>query len=117
MSDSRDEAALEEVVECIINFGCYPQPRRVGTFITSGSNKPKQFDLYDFLCDKGTPEFSDLLEYFILSMNDWSRAGPFEGQRSRWLHRVETMLTAHLKDSGIVQDRAAVLRAEEKESA
>lgn len=121
------EAALEEVVETIMDFGQWPQPRKVGLFITSGSTKPKEFDLYDFLDGehevtlrgyKYTPrrmDHSDLLEYFILSMADHNTAGEFQLSRSRWEKKVTAMLNDHLKDSTIVAKVAAKLEQEDRE--
>ncbi len=107
------EPALEEVVEIIMNFGQWPQPRRVGTFITTGSNAPKLLDLYDCLADR--IDYSELLEYFILSLNDRGIIGPFSDSRARWEKRVEKMLVDHLTGSELVADHAAKLMRDERE--
>jgi hypothetical protein len=103
---------MDEAVEVIMNFGQYPQPR---SYKDKGPAKPKEFDLYDFLEEKGRPEYSDLLEYFILSMNDHGRAGACEDQRRRWGEKIEAMLRAELKDSDIVETLAKQAMEEDME--
>lgn len=106
------ESALESVVETILFFGEYPQPRRVGTFITTGSRRPKQFDLYEFLEDK--IELCELLEFFICSLNDQTNYGAFSDLRSRWEKRIEKMLVEHLTGHAIVMDKALEMALEEQ---
>lgn len=110
------EGALEMVIETILNFGQYPQPRRVGTFITTGSSKPKEFDLYEFLegQDRGI-EFADLLEYFIFSMGDNSGSGKFFDLRDSWEKRLTKILNDHLRDSELVRGVAEKAAIEERE--
>lgn len=98
------ENALESIVETIMNFGVYPQPRKVGLFLTSGSRRPTEFDLYDFLYSR--IEYCELLEYFIISMNDQTNYGGFADQRNKWDKKVTAMLTEHLKDSDMVRELA-----------
>jgi hypothetical protein len=113
-----EEQALEEVLECILNFGQWPQPRRVGALFSSGGNGPKQFDLYDFLAERsGLIEFSELLEFFCLALNDHSRIGVFEDSRSRWEGKITKALTEHLAGHPIVIGQAQKLKTEAQVSA
>lgn len=108
------ENAVEHVVETILNFGVYPQPRRVGLFITTGSNRRTEFDLYDDLSDEKFICHADLLEFFILAMNDQSSYGAFSNQRSSWEKRLNKYLTAKLIDSDMVREKAQEYAEEEQ---
>jgi hypothetical protein len=101
------DSALEHVVEIICNFGQYPQPERKHgiEWMKPMPLKPmslRKFDLYEELMDGKFIGREDLLEYFILSMNDYSRSGSFEGQRSSW----EKRLVKFLKESDDVNSIA-----------
>lgn len=111
------ENALESVVETIMNFGEYPQPRRVGLFITTGSPRRKQYDLYEELQDEKFIEHADLLEFFICAMNDYSTCGAFSDLRGRWEKRLTEHLLDKLADSEIVRDKALEYAEEERETA
>ena len=111
------EGALQSVVETILAYGEFPAPRRVGMFMTTGSTRRKQFDLYEELQDEKFIEHADLLEFFILAMNDASTCGWFSTLRSRWEKRLTEMLLDKLADSEIVRDKAEQLAEEAKEEA
>lgn len=111
------EGALEHVVETIMNFGVYPQPRCVGLFMTTGSNRRTEFDLYDDLIDEKFIEHADLLEFFILSMNDAGHYGSFYNLRSSWEKRLEKYLSTKLQDSSMVREKAEEYMEEELEEA
>ncbi len=97
--EAQMENAIESVVETIMLFGEYPQPRRVGTFITTGSNRPREFDLYEFLEDQKIVEHCDLLEYFILSLNDYGTICQFRDLRDRWNKKITAALTESFKQN------------------
>ena len=109
------EGALEMVIECVMNFGVWPQPRKVGRFITSGSSRPTRFDLYDFLESKNVPEEAELREFFIASLNTTSSTwGAFSDMRSMWEKKITKLLTEHFTGSEIVKELAQKLAEEER---
>ena len=99
------ENAVEHVVETILNFGVYPQPRSQAF----GQFRPQprtQFDLYDDLLEEKFIEHADLLEFFICAINDQSNFGAFSNLRSSWEKRLNKYLTAKLIDSDMVREKA-----------
>jgi len=106
------ERALEEVVETVLNYGMYPQPRRVSLYFTTGSTAPRQFDLYDWILETNAVDPSELREYFILSLNDHSSCGMFEDARSKWEKKLTEKLLDHFAGSEIVRERAEKLAEE-----
>ena len=91
------EAALEEVVECIMDNGQYPKNGRA------------QFDLYDYLLDNRDPSYA--AEMYVASLSDNESA--LQVRRDRERKTVEAMLTEHLRDSHWVADLAAEYAEEE----
>lgn len=107
------ENALESVVETIMLFGEYPQPKRGRYRPFTTPPAPKQFDLYDWILENNIVDPSDLREYFILSMNDHSLIGPFEAARSRLEKELEKRLKEQLAESEMVQEKAREFAEEE----
>lgn len=101
------EQALEEVVDIVMLYGEYPQPPR-GGFSHRGTRK---FDLVDFLRDNpAVLDPDDALGFFVHALTDYS--GGFDEARHRWEKRITEAVTAKLKDSEIVRERADELQAE-----
>lgn len=86
-------------------------------FMTTGSTRRKQYDLYEELQDEKFIEHADLLEFFICAMNDYSTCGAFSDLRGRWDKRLTEHLLDKLADSEIVRDKALEYAEEEREMA
>ena len=84
------ELALEEIVECVLEYGQWPQKGRA------------QFDLYDYLMENRDPSFA--LEMYVASMSNKTDA--FADRIEREHKAVEAILLTHLQDSDIVRDHA-----------
>ena len=84
------EAALEEVVECIMDNGQWPKRGRA------------RFDLYEFLLEERDPSYA--LEMYVASMSNKTDA--FADRIERERKSVEKMLLDHLQDSDMVTDHA-----------
>ena len=84
------EAALEEVVECIMDNGQWPKRGRA------------RFDLYDYLNEELDSSYA--LEMYVASMSSNTRG--LENRIERERKSVEKMLLDHLQDSDIVRDHA-----------
>lgn len=111
--------ALESVVETILLFGEYPQPRP-NAWRTGKTPPKREFDLYDFLeAHEGDPyrmpEECTLREYFILSLTDRTTYGPFSDARDRWEKKIEKALRDDLAGGELVQAKALQLALEERE--
>lgn len=84
------EVALEEVVECVLEYGQWPRKGRA------------QFDLYDYLMENRDPSYA--WEMYLCSISDNSEALANRIRRER--ASVEAILLTHLQDSDIVRDHA-----------
>ena len=84
------EVALEEVVECVLEYGQWPRKGRA------------QFDLYDWLMENRDPSYA--WETYLCSISDNSQA--LENRIKRERASVEAMLLTHLQSSGMVRDLA-----------
>ena len=84
------ELALEEIVECVLDYGQWPDKGRA------------QFDLYDWLMENRDPSYA--WEMYLCSISDNSQA--LENRIRRERASVEAMLTNHLQGSSIVSDLA-----------
>ena len=113
ITDRDMEVALEQVVETIIMFGQWPQPSRSTLYERRNNIKP--FDLVDFMMDRNTIEFSDLVEFIVAGFSDYSLGGYFSDLRYRYEKKVTDVLMAHLKDSDIVREQAIKNIREERE--
>lgn len=107
------ENALESVVETIMRFGEYPQPRKHIPGMPYRNLRPRQFCLHDWILEKNIFDPSELREYFILSMNDHSITGSFSDARSRWEKELEKRLKELLAGSEMVQEKAREFAEEE----
>lgn len=92
------ELALEEVVECVLEYGQWPKKGRA------------QFDLYDYLIENRDPSYA--WEMYLCSISDNSEALANRIRRER--ASVEAILLTHLQDSGMVQDLANQRASEEE---
>lgn len=92
------ELALEEVVECILDHGCYP------------ANGRRQFNLYEWLLEERDPSFA--LEMYVVAMSSNTRA--LENRIERERASVEAMLIEHLQGSEMVSDLANERAAEDE---
>ena len=84
------ELALDEIVECVLDYGQWPQKGRA------------QFDLYDYLMEERDPSYA--WETYVSSMSSNTRA--LENRIERERASVEAMLLDHLQDSDMVTDHA-----------
>ena len=84
------ELALEEIVECVLEYGQWPRKGRA------------QFDLYDWLMENRDPSYA--WEMYLCSISDNSQA--LENRIRRERASVEAMLLTHLQSSGMVRDLA-----------
>jgi len=92
------ELALEEVVECVLEYGQWPKKGRA------------QFDLYDYLIENRDPSYA--WETYLCAISDNSEALANRIRRER--ASIEAILLTHLKDSGMVQDLANERASEEE---
>ena len=90
--------ALENVIECILDYGGYPAQGR------------RQFDLYDFLFDERDPSYA--MEVYVAAMSSDTRALETRIERERKL--VEEVLVKHFTGSELVADLAAKYAAEDE---
>ena len=84
------ELALEEIVECVLDYGQWPQKGRA------------QFDLYDYLMEERDPSYA--WEMYLCAISDNSQA--LENRIRRERASIEAMLTKHLQGSDMVSDLA-----------
>jgi hypothetical protein len=99
-----EEMALEEVVETILDYGCWPRPR-------TGGHQPRvEFDLYEWLQEHRDPSF--MLEMYVACLCD--NNDPLEIRRIRERKEIDERLTAHLRNSDIVHEQAEFLAADDK---
>lgn len=109
VTDADLEAAREEIVETVMLFGQYPQPR---PWRSVGVPRRVEFSLEEFLFDTAGVTRIDPREVesmFVLSLIDRSRCGRFEDARDRHEKEVTEMLTAHFNN----QHRLVVEKAQE----
>jgi len=92
------ELALEEVVECVLEYGQWPRKGRA------------QFDLYDYLIENRDPSYA--WEMYLCSISDNSEALANRIRRER--ASVEAILLTHLQGSDMVQDLANQRASEEE---
>jgi len=84
------ELALEEIVECVLEYGQWPRKGRAN------------FDLYDWLMENRDPSYA--WEMYLCSISDNSQA--LENRIRRERASVEAMLINHLTGSDLVSDLA-----------
>ena len=92
------ELALEEIVECVLEYGQWPQKGRA------------QFDLYDYLMEERDPSYA--WEMYLCAISDNSEA--LQNRIKRERASVEAMLIEHLQNSGMVRDLANQRASEEE---
>ena len=92
------ELALEEIVECVLQYGQWPRKGRA------------QFDLYDWLMENRDPSYA--WEMYLCAISD--NSGAIENRIRRERASVEAMLTKHLQGSDIVSDLANQRAAEDE---
>ena len=84
------ELALEEIVECVLAYGQWPQKGRA------------QFDLYDYLTEERDSSYAWEMYLCAISVNSQALENRIRRERAS----VEAMLTKHLQGSSIVSDLA-----------
>ena len=84
------ELALEEIVECVLEYGQWPRKGRA------------QFDLYDYLTENRDPSYA--WETYLCAISD--NSGAIENRIRRERASVEAMLIEHLQNSNMVSDLA-----------
>ena len=92
------ELALEEIVECVLQYGQWPKQGRAN------------FDLYDWLMENRDPSYA--WEMYLCSISDNSQA--LENRIRRERASVEAILLTHLQGSDMVQDLANERASEDK---
>ena len=92
------ELALEEVVECVLEYGQWPKKGRA------------QFDLYDYLTENLDPSYAWEMYLCAVSDNSEALANRIKGERAE----VERILIKHLTGSDMVTERAAEIAAEDE---
>ena len=92
------ELALEEIVECVLQYGQWPQKGRAN------------FDLYDWLMENRDPSYA--WEMYLCSISDNTQA--LESRIRRERASVEAILLTHLQGSDLVQDLANQRASEEE---
>lgn len=112
--DDHRADALRDVVETICLFGEFPQPSNrysgsVPHFFRTAAPMRK-FDLYDFVLEN--IDHGELVEFFCLAMTDYG--GDFDHARLMWDKKLAAKLTAHLKDSPLVNEQATKIAEEEE---
>lgn len=101
------EQAQEDIIQTVMSFGCYPQPRR------HYSNRIK-FDLREFLFDGDRISRDEVEQFFELAITNYGEE--FFDSRSAWARRVEEMLVEYFTaDAKLVEERAQEL-AEQAEA-
>ena len=99
-----EEMALEEVVETILDFGCWPRPR------TGKYQARVEFSLYEYLQEHRDPSF--MLEMYVACLCDDN--DPLEIRRIRERKEIAERLTAHLRNSDIVHEHSEFLADDDK---
>lgn len=107
--------ALTDVVEVILAFGQYPQPRQMQPSRLAYCLAPRriEFDLREWVNEHIDP--GEMAELYVSMLTDFSLE--HDTRRHAETSRVEAMLREELRDSNIVRDRAEKLAEEEKEAA
>lgn len=102
------ESALESVVETIMLYGEYPQPRR--DYYTGGPaiQSRKEFDLWDWLAENINSD--DRNEFMFAVTVDYR---PHSTVLSDWRGKIEKRLMLELADSDMVRERAEQIAEEE----
>ena len=95
------ESALESVVETIMLYGEYPQPRLFPRGILGTPPRRKQFDLWDWLVDNIS---NDDRNEFVFGMTTEYRT--HSDILSNWQKKIEKQLMEFLADSDMVIDKA-----------
>lgn len=106
------ETARGEIVETVMLFGQYPQPRRDGT------TWPRvQFCLAEFISERESPDHEELAQFMVLALTDYSGIGAFADARARWVDEITAQLEAEFSDdNALVLERAQEI-AEENDQA
>jgi len=99
------EGALEEVVECVLEFGSWPKPRNVGSVYSHFNAK---FDLWDWIGEHRTHDDLVDLAYQVAT----TRQVHVTRCVYKFTGRIDEDITAELKDSAIVLERALELARE-----
>lgn len=106
------EGALESVIETIMLWGQYPQPKRRAWNYSSFLGK--QFDLMDYIMETFDP--TEIAEFALVALTDYE-GHALADLRRKWDKKLEAMLAKHLAGHEIVTDRAEQLRDEERADA
>lgn len=118
VTDQDREAAREQIVETVMLFRQWPQPRPANAFW--GPMPRVKFSLVEWLFDTAgfTPiDPSEVEELFVLALTDHSRTGPFESRRDRWEKKVTDLLLAHFADGHTIVEEVATEMATERAEA
>lgn len=100
------ERVLEDVVDTIMTFGEYQQPRFNRLFTSAA--RPRLFDLQEWLTDNWSAE--DIANFAMCALVDFGL--DFAERRHREADRVRGQLMVELKDADFVMDMAEQLAEE-----
>lgn len=99
MPESYLERAREKIIETVLLFGVYPQPRQPSPF---KQHRLVRFMLSEFLFDTAGKMYidpSELEDFFVSALIDHSTIGAFADCRNRWEKKVEGWLSDFFDDS------------------
>lgn len=112
------EQAREKIVETVMLFGQWPQPRPASPF--RQVYRPVKFTLYDYLFDDGADKVdpAELREFFVFALTDTQTYGEFHELKSKWERKITWMLEEYFGDENeLVIEVASELWDDEKEQA
>lgn len=103
--------ALEDVVDIVMAFGEYPQPRR-GVMSHAGT---REFDLHAFLRSDASPiDVVEVYDFLAAGVTDFG--SDFDDKRWKFEKRVRDAVTEHLKDGPLVEAKFKELLGEAEEA-
>lgn len=101
LTDAELKEGLEDVVDTIMCFGEFPQPRTSHDLFRRPVQR-RLFDLQEWLVENWTTE--DLANFVSMALTDFGL--DFDERRLAEADRVSSRLKEELKDADFVEDRA-----------
>lgn len=105
--------ALDDVIETILAWGVYPQPRLYPYAMRHLPARRVEFDLREW-CNEHIDQ-SEMAELYVSMITDYSNE--HDSRRMKEAARVEAMLREELRDAEITRERAERLAEEAREEA
>ena len=103
--------ALDDVIECIMDFGEYPEPKRDARGNRVSSKATRRFDLKDWLINKRDEAYKAEFIVCMIIRSAYDRGLLISRERNVF----ESELRPELADSDIVSDRALQMAIDERE--